>query len=136
MAKTLSIVFGVVLVLVGILGYFTNPLVGSQAIFMTTHVQDIVHLVFGVILLLVAFLAAAASSMFMIVIGLIYIVVAILGVIVAPGGTLFNLIMTTMNDFWLYIVLGIVMVIAGFYGNGSAREESASAGMPPSTPTM
>ena len=61
-AKTLAVVFGIVFVIVGLLGFVGNPLVGSMGLFMTNHAHDLVHLLIGVILLIVAYTAPAKSA--------------------------------------------------------------------------
>lgn len=115
MAKTLALVFGVVFVLVGILGWVTNPLVGVGAIFETNHLHDLVHLAFGLILLAVAFMAPMKSGLWLKILGVVYLLLAVLGFILVPdGGMLLGLVTTNMADHLLHIVLGIVLLVAGF----------------------
>jgi hypothetical protein len=51
MAKTLALVFGVVFVVAGILGFIPNPIVGRDALFHTNAVHNLVHLIIGAVLL-------------------------------------------------------------------------------------
>ncbi|MDB5194968.1 MAG: hypothetical protein JWO84_152 [Parcubacteria group bacterium] len=136
MAKTLAIVFGIVFVLVGLLGWVPNPLVGANAIFDTNHAHDLVHLVFGLILLAVGFMAPAASSLWLKILGVVYLLIAVLGFLLVPnGGNLLGLVMTNMADHLLHVVLGIVLLVAGFAGKSVAKPMAAS--MPPApTSTM
>jgi hypothetical protein len=133
MAKTLAIVFGIVFVLVGILGWVPNPLVGAGAIFDTNHAHDLVHLLFGLILLAVGFMAPAASALWLKILGVVYLLIAVLGFLLVPnGGNLLGLVTTNMADHLLHIVLGVVLLVAGFAGMG-AKPMAASMPSGPST---
>lgn len=115
MAKTLAMVFGVVFVLVGLLGFVPNPIVGPNALFHTDMMHDLVHLLFGLILLIVAFSASAASALWLKILGVVYLVLAVLGFLLIPqGGSLLGLVEANSADHWLHIILGIVLVVAGF----------------------
>ena len=123
MAKTLAIIFGVIFVLVGLLGFVPNPLVGANALFDTNTTHDLVHLIIGIVLLLVAFYASAQSALWLKIIGAIYLVVALLGFFTASP--LFGLVEVNDADNWLHIVLGIVLIAAGYW----AKEEHAPQNM-------
>ena len=115
MAKMLLYVFGVVFVLVGILGWIPNPLVGTGAIFDTNHVHDIVHLLIGVIFLVVAMMAANKATLVMKIVGAVYLLIAVLGFLMVPsGGELLGIVHTNMADHWLHVVLGVVILGLGF----------------------
>ena len=45
--RTFALVLGIVLLLVGILGFIRNPLVGEDSFFGTNAVQDVLHLIAG-----------------------------------------------------------------------------------------
>lgn len=133
MAKTLAIVFGIVLVIAGALGFVPNPLVGAGAIFDTNHLHDIVHLVTGLALLAVAFMAPAKSGLWLKVFGVAYLLLAVVGFLMVPnGGDLFG-VTTNMADHLLHVVLGVVLLVAGFAGNGGSK---AAAPAPASNPSM
>jgi len=134
MAKTLAIVFGIVFVLVGILGFMNSGIAGEMGIFQTNTVHDIVHLLFGLILLVVAFTAPMKSAAWLKILGAVYLVLAVLGFLLIPsGGTLLGLVLMNGNDHWLHAVLGIVLVLAGVMGG---NKSGASGGMPMSSPSM
>lgn len=133
MAKMLAIVFGVVFVLVGILGWVPNPIVGAGALFDTNMVHDLVHLVFGLILLAVAFLMPKHASVSLKVLGIVYLLIALLGFMLVPdGGLLLGLVNTNMADHLLHVVLGIVLLVAGFVAHDGMK---APAAMPTSMPS-
>lgn len=119
MSKTIAIVFGVVFVLVGLLGMFIpNPLVGPGALFDTNTAHDLVHLLFGIILLVVAFAAPMKSGLWLKILGVVYLIIALAGFVLAPmGGMLFGLVETNDADHWLHILLGVVLLLAGFMGH-------------------
>ena len=134
MAKTLAIVFGIVFVLVGVLGFMDTGLVGEMGLFQTNALHDIVHLLFGLILLVVAFTAPMKSGMWLKTLGIIYLVLAVLGFLMIPaGGDLLGLVTMNTADHWLHVLLGIVLILAGMMGN---RGGAPSGGMPMSSPSM
>lgn len=132
MAKKLAILFGVVFVLVGILGFVSNPLVGPTGIFETDMMHNLVHILFGLILLVVAFAAAGKSALWLKILGVVYLVLAVLGfVTVSSGGELLGLVHTNGADHWLHVVLGVVLLVAGFAGKKGSSMPAA-----PMNPTM
>ena len=133
MAKMLAIVFGVVFVLVGILGWVPNPIVGMGALFDTNMVHDLVHLVFGLILLAVAFALPKHASLALKVLGVVYLLIAVLGFMLVPdGGLLLGLVHTNMADHLLHVVLGVVLLVAGFVAHDGMKAPMA---MPTSMPS-
>ena len=131
MAKTLATVFGVVFVIVGLLGFVGNPLVGEGVLFHTNLTHDIVHLIIGIILLAVAFMAAEQSALTLKIFGAIYLIVALLGFFMTSP--ILGLIEVNAADQWLHLVLGIVLIAAGTYAKDGRSGMSApmSGGMPP-----
>ncbi|MCI0561386.1 MAG: DUF4383 domain-containing protein [Nitrososphaera sp.] len=126
MGKTLAIVFGVVFVVVGLLGFVGNPIVGMDALFVTNTLHDIVHLLVGIILLGVAFGSPNAAGMTMTVVGVIYLLLAVLGfIMISGGGMLLGLVEMSTSDHWLHLVLGVVLVAAGMKAKGSGAMSSA-----------
>jgi general stress protein CsbA len=119
MAKTLAYVFGVVFLLVGILGFVDNPLVGANGIFETDTLHNLVHLIFGIILLAIAMKAAAQSALWLKILGVVYLILAILGFVMG-GDALLGLVHANTADHWLHLVLGIVLVGAGLSLKGKS----------------
>lgn len=109
MLKTFTIILGVVFLLVGVLGFIPNGIVGANGIFMTNGLHDIVHLLVGVVLLVVAFAAEAFMGLSLKVFGAVYLVVAVLG-FMATDGLILGLIQTNAADHLLHIVLGVVLL--------------------------
>lgn len=116
MAKTLALLFGIVFVLVGILGFVPNPIVGSMGLFQTNHLHDLVHLLVGVVLVIVAMSAPEKSGSWLKIFGVIYLILAVIGFLLVPnGGMLLGLVTMNMADHWLHVVLGVVLIAAGMW---------------------
>ena len=115
-------VFGVVFLLVGLLGLVTTPLnlTGGMllGLFPVNVLHNLVHLAFGV-WGLVAGRDPAGAKTYCQVSGVIYLVLTLLAV-VTP--TTFGLIPIGSHDIWLHAILGCVLVIFGFgVGRAPAR---------------
>lgn len=126
MAKTLAVVFGIIFVLIGLLGFVPNPLVGPGALLHTDAMHNVVHLVLGAVLLLVAYMAPRKAAVTLIAEGVIYLALAVLGFVVIPEGG--ALIGAEMNhaDHWLHVVLGVAMIAAGYFGKNMPSRVSAA----------
>lgn len=112
MAKNFAILFGVVFLLVGVLGFIMNPIVGSVGFFHADTVHNLVHVLSGIVFLIVAFTAPAQASLAMRIFGIVYILVAILGffVIDASGmGSILGIVGINSADNWLHVFLAVVI---------------------------
>ena len=119
MAKKLAIVFGIVFVLVGLLGFVSNPIIGmnTDAIFLTDAIHNIVHLLIGVVLLIAGSKSEGAAASAMKLFGIVYLVLFLNG-LVTPD-QLLGFVTQNQNDTWLHLILGIVLLIAGFTARGN-----------------
>ncbi len=121
---------GVVFVLVGLLGFVKNPIVGSSGIFMTNTVHNIAHIVIGVIVLA---MAGSKPNAALTIFGVVYLLLAVLGFVMKSP--LLGLVAVNMADNWLHVVLGVVMIIAGATMKSAApMMASMPSSMPPSMP--
>jgi hypothetical protein len=111
-AKLAAIVIGIVFVAVGILGFVPNPLVSPTGLFAVNTMHNLVHIVSGAVLLAGAYTALGAAMSLKIV-GVVYGLVAILGLVMGPG-MLLGLIHINAADNWLHVVLSAVILAAGF----------------------
>ena len=106
--------FGIVFVLVGIMGFIGTGIVGPMGAFETNTLHDIVHLLIGVILLTVAFTAPSNSALWLKIMGVVYFAIAVLGFLIVPaGGELLGLVHMNSADHILHIVLAVVLFVAG-----------------------
>jgi hypothetical protein len=69
--------------------------------------------------------------MWLTILGVVYLIVAVLGFLLAPGsGMLLGLIEANDADHWLHIVLGVVLILAGMAGKGKMMDKPAAPAMP------
>jgi hypothetical protein len=131
MAKTLAMVLGVVFIIVGVLGFIANPIVGMDgAIFETDMLHNVVHLLFGIILIVASKKSQAASSLWLTILGAVYLALAVLGFVATGEDELIlGIVHANMADHWLHVVLGVVLIAVGILGKKSAP-------MAPSGPMM
>jgi hypothetical protein len=119
-ARTAAIVIGVVFVLIGLLGFFNNPVLG---LFEVNAAHNVVHIVSGVVLLAGAY-SSLGSSMALKVVGVVYAIIAILGFFMVSDGMLLGFIAHNTADLWLHVVLAIVILLAGFLLPDDERGEA------------
>ena len=111
-ARLAAIIIGIVFLAVGILGFIPNPLVSADGLFAVNTVHNLVHIVSGLVLLAGAY-SALGSANGLRIIGVIYGLVAILGLILGPG-MLLGLVHINAADNWLHVLLAVVILGAGF----------------------
>ena len=113
MAKSVVTLISAVLVLVGVLGFFQDPVFG---IFEVDAVHNVIHLVSGLVGLIMASQGMAAT--FAKAFGAIYGLVAILGFMMHTGPTettkLLGLIEINHADNYLHLLLTVVLLAVGF----------------------
>jgi hypothetical protein len=128
MVKTVSMLFGVVFLLVGILGFVqggttmvSDPTRAPHllGLFPVNLLHNVVHLAFGLWGVLAARRWDVARAYCRIA-GAIYLVLAVLG-FVSPNG--FGLVPLGGHDIWLHLVLGVVLAGVGV----AARDEPTAA---------
>ncbi len=125
MAKKLAMLFGIVFVLVGALGFISNPIVGEGGYFQTDMIHNAIHLVVGVLMLIMAGnMATLALNLF----GAIYVLLGVIG-FVQGGDKLLGLIVHNSHDTWLHLVLGLVLLAVGMSTKGSGSSMPSSGGM-------
>lgn len=117
-AKTAALIIGVIFIAVGLLGFIDNPIIANsdQAIFHADTTHSLVHIVSGVLFVLIAMAAPASAGTFLVIFGIVYLVIGILGVtsIGDAGMTkVLGFLHVNAADNYLHIALGIVIAIAG-----------------------
>jgi|SRR5688500_15642425 len=130
MVRRVALVFGIVLLLVGILGLVSaggmemgaDPAPGMLlGMFPVNLLHNIVHLLFG-IWGLVASRSFAGAKLYAQVTGVIYLVLAICGLVIP---TTFGLIPIGGADIGLHAVLGLVLAGIGFTAKPEAMAAAA-----------
>ena len=127
MAKKVAMVFGVIFLILGVLGFIPNPIVGDDgAVFHTDMMHNLVHIVLGIVLIWAGKKGGSTTVLTLKVVGVIYLVVAVLGFLMGEGSIL-GLMEVNGADNWLHLVVAILFLWAGFAKGGSS---SAPMGQP------
>ncbi|PYK43392.1 MAG: TonB-dependent receptor [Verrucomicrobia bacterium] len=126
MAKTLALLFGVVFLLIGILGFVPSVTPNEMLlnIFHVNAAHNAVHLLTGVVALLAGIAGVGASKIFFKIFGVVYGLVAVLGFVVGDG-MLLGFISNNMADTWLHVGIAVVSLIVGFAPSGEAARTTA-----------
>jgi hypothetical protein len=125
MIKGAAILFGLVFLVVGILGFVpaaTTNINGMPMLLGIFHVNtahNIVHLASGAVFLLCGLAGAGPSRTFFRIFGVVYAAVAALGFYYGDQPIL-GLISNNMANVWLHVVLALAMLILGFGVRGTA----------------
>lgn len=114
MAKTVATLVGVVLILVGIVGFFSPNLMGAHL----GKAHNVVHLVSGAVSLYLGTKGTlAAARQFCIVFGIIYGLLGVVGYFVGTGPEhMLELpyLMLGTRDHIVHVVIGVLYLIGGF----------------------
>jgi uncharacterized membrane protein len=118
--KTAAIIIGLIFVAVGILGFVSNPIVGSSpdAIFHTDQTHNIVHLVSGALFLIIAIASPGSAGVFLKLFGIVYLGLGIYGAATMGAEEtkkLLGFLHVNKADNWLHIGLGAVIFLAGTF---------------------
>lgn len=124
-SKTLSLVFGVVFILVGILGFIPNPLVSPDGIFAVNTMHNLVHVLTGIVFIVGGRMGYARNTI--IGIGIAYVAVTILGFLTPEGSHLLGLVHINQADRWLHAGLAVAILAAGFLSTKDSGGEAAAA---------
>ena len=111
MAKKFAMIFGWIFIVLGLLGFFSNPLVGSSsgALFMADTAHNLVHLISGIVLLWVAYGASHKAGSILKILGVIYVLLALIGFFSSTGSVL-GLVMVNAADNWLHLIFGLLFI--------------------------
>ena len=116
-AKTASIIFGIVFILVGILGFIPNGIINPHdAIFHADALHSTVHLVSGVLFLIVGFATPGSAAIFCKIFGVVYFLLGVLGFInfgTDGMGELLGFLHVNGADNYLHVGLGILIFAGG-----------------------
>ena len=115
--STTSIIIGVLFLAVGLLGFIPNPIVGEtpDVIFHADTTHNIVHIVSGALFIIFAVAMPASVAGFMILFGIVYLGLGVLGLInigTEGMGTLLGFLHVNGADNILHIGLGILIFLA------------------------
>ncbi len=125
MVKAAAILFGIVFLAFGILGFVPacTPTVDGMpmllGIFHVNTAHNYVHIASGVVFLLCGMAGAGPSRLFFKIFGLVYALVAVLG-FMNPAGPLLGMISNNPADTYLHVGLAVVMLFFGFVAKDTA----------------
>ena len=108
LVKPLTWILGLVLLVVGILGFFGTPILG---LFEVNTLHNIIHLASGAIALVAVSMGYSAARTYLVVFGIVYLAVAILGFLGVE--LLTSLVTTNGADNVLHLAIGGVCILAG-----------------------
>jgi hypothetical protein len=115
-AKKIVSFFGVVFIIIGILGFFSNGKV--LGIFAVDTIHNVIHLASGIVALAMAARGEAAAKQFGMIFGLVYGLVTVLG-FVWPNDNVLGFININTADDFLHLVLSVVFLWVGFRRDGA-----------------
>lgn len=131
MVKTILYALGIVLVLVGLLGFVNDPVGG---IFEVDVLHNIIHLITGAALVIAASLGGKTGTLIVKIFAVVYALVAILG-FALPGEKLLGLIEVNTADDILHVVLAALLAYLGFFASKKAQVAVPSEQPPTPPPT-
>jgi hypothetical protein len=118
--KNASITFGIVFILVGLLGFVPNPIIfdSHDAFFHADAVHSSVHIVSGVLFLLVGYAKPDFAPVFLKIFGVVYFLLGVMGLVnIGTDGNqmthLLGFLCVNGPDNILHIVLGVVIFFGG-----------------------
>ena len=119
LARSWLYLSGVILIAVGLLGFFSNPLVGPDGLVATDNPHNIVHILTGLLALGLAYGMRDNVAMATMLFGALYLIVFVV-TIISP--TLFGVFTVEVNaiDHVIHIGLAIVSLALGYMARGSA----------------
>lgn len=111
--KSVAMVFGVVFLLVGILGFIPGATPDHEllGIFHVDTVHNIVHLLSGLLALGLASMGAKYGKTYLVGFGAVYALVAVVGLV--QGDTVLGLFDVNAADNLLHVVLAVALIGAG-----------------------
>ena len=115
MLKKIAVAFGVVFLLVGILGFVPGITQDGHllGIFHVNPAHNMVHIITGIGAIACGLASAHAAQLFFRIFGVVYGLVAILG-FMAGDQALFGLIANNRADAWLHTAIAAVSLYLGF----------------------
>src|ERR671913_164649 len=107
-AKTAALTIGAIFILIGLLGFTNNPIVGEadKAIFHADTMHNWVHIISGVLFVLVALAAPTSASIVLIIFGIVYTIIGIIGFVSIGSegmGTVLGILHVNGADNFLHV---------------------------------
>lgn len=107
--KPITWLFGIIFIIIGILGYFMHPVVG---LFAVNNLHNIVHVLSGIIALVAAGMGTGAARSYLVIFGLVYAAVTIAGFL--DFRLITDALMINSADNWLHLLITVIFLVVGF----------------------
>lgn len=116
MLKTIAVIFGVIMLLVGILGFVPQATPNGLllGIFAVNSMHNIVHILTGLVSICCGFQSIQLSRIFFQVFGLVYAVVAFLGFFYMDHPIL-GILANNLADAFLHVAIAAFSIYLGFF---------------------
>jgi hypothetical protein len=109
LVKPVTWLFGIVFLAVGLLGFVMNPILG---LFAVNPLHNIVHIASGAAAFIAASMGTSASRTYLMVFGLVYLVVTLVGLFGITAIT--DLLSINAADNYLHLAITAVLLLVGF----------------------
>lgn len=115
MLKQVALIFGLIFLVIGILGFVPELNKGGKfmGIFTLNDMHNYVHIATGVVGILCGLIGNAASQVFFKVFGVVYAIVAALGFYYGDSNIL-GMISSSMPNTWLHVGAAAISLFFGF----------------------
>lgn len=116
MLKTIAIIFGVIMLAVGILGFIpqANPNGMLLGLFHVNLIHNLIHVATGIVAILCGLSSEYASRVYFQVFGIVYALVALLGFYYGDRDIL-GLIANNTADNILHVLIALASIYLGFF---------------------
>jgi Domain of unknown function (DUF4383) len=127
--RLLGIVFGIVYLLIGILGFFITSSTGFVAtsgpkllgLFEINPLHNVAHLVIGAALLLAGLSSARAAKALNSTIGAVYLLLGVVGLFLSDGNNPLNILALNGADNVLHFASAVVLLAVGIGADRTLR---------------
>jgi hypothetical protein len=127
--RLLGVVFGVVYLLIGVLGFFVTSSTGFVAtsgpkllgLFEINPLHNVAHLVIGAALLIAGLSGARVARGLNTTIGAVYLLLGVVGLLIAGGNNPLNILALNGADNVLHFASAVVLLAVGIGADRSIR---------------
>ena len=115
MLKTAAIIFGIFFIVAGLGGFSSTLAPGGMlfGVFMIGAVHNVIHLGSGIVALMCAFAGPGASAAYFKIVGIVYLLVALIG-FACGNSPLLGMVEHNKADIGLHIVIAAAALWFGF----------------------
>jgi membrane-bound ClpP family serine protease len=125
MTKGISYTVGIILALMGLVGFFNDPILG---VFEVDLIHNLILIVLGVILIGAAWQNQAGMGVK--IVGIAALIIAVLGYI-PPSNRVLSFIETNLATSALHTIVALILLYAGFMAKEERRESASSPASEP-----